>query len=424
MRRTRSIGAGALGIAMFLAGGSAVQAADMVLVVNDGADSGFNDATPIAPEGGNTGVTLGAQRRIAFQYAADILGSRIDSSVPIRILAGFNAGLTCERDSATLGAAGPLSYVANFSDDDRVEQNVFYPLALANALLASRVADTDNDIRATFNPNLDEGTDCLGGANWYYGVDGATPDGRPSFVSTVEHELTHGVGFVSLVALTDNANSRAGQFPQTSNGGARFPDIYSTFIQDLSFPGDPLWTELTDEQRAESLTNGPDVVWSDINTGSRAASILTDSRGLKEGRVMLYAPSSIRPGSSISHWDISLDPDQIMEPFATGNDNVDDGIGLSACLLEDIGWTLANGTRCPDEVDQAVAGRDENETPEDPAAQPATDDGGAATSGGSSDDGGSSGGGCTLTGEGRFDPLWVLLLAAAAAGVCRRRRVI
>ncbi|MES1949305.1 protease-associated PA [Salinisphaera sp. S4-8] len=400
-----------------LFGTAAVQAADMVLVVSDDADSGFNDPTPAVPEGGNTGVTLGAQRRIAFEYAADILGSRIDSGVPIRIVAGFNAALTCERNSATLGAAGPISYVANFTQASRVARDVFYPLPLANALLGERVADTDNDIRASFNPNLDEGTDCLGGARWYYGTDGATPDGRPSFVSTVEHELTHGVGFVSLVALTDSAEPQAGQFPQVSGGGARFPDIYSTFIQDLSFPNDPLWTDLTDEQRAQSLTNGPNVVWSDINTGSRAASILTD--GLNEGRVMLYAPSRVAEGSSISHWDTSLDPDQIMEPFATGNDDVASGIGLTTCVLEDIGWTLANGARCPDEADQAIADPEEptDEAPTEPVSEPA---GGGSTSGG--DDGG-GGGGCTLTGDGRFDPLWALLLAVAAFGVCRRRRL-
>ncbi|MES1939777.1 protease-associated PA [Salinisphaera sp. T5B8] len=396
------------------------QAADMVLVVSDDADSGFNDPTPVAPEGGNTGLTLGAQRRIAFEYAADILGSRIDSSVPIRIVAGFNAALTCERNSATLGAAGPISYVANFTQASRARRDVFYPLPLANALLGARVADTDNDIRATFNPNLDEGTDCLGGTRWYYGTDGATPAGRPSFVSTVEHELTHGVGFVSLVALTDSAESQAGQFPQVSGGTARFPDIYSSLIQDLSFAGDPLWTELNDEQRAESLTNGPNVVWSDINTGSRAASILTD--GLNEGRVMLYAPSTVRPGSSISHWDISLDPDQIMEPFATGNDDVANGIGLTTCVLEDIGWTLANGARCPDEADQAIADPQEptEEAPSEPVSEPA---GGGSASSGGGDDGG-SGGGCTLTGEGRFDPLWALLLAMGAFGVCRRRRLV
>lgn len=420
MRYARSLaGATTLGMALLFGTASTASAADMVLVVNDGPDSGFNDPTPVAPEGGNNGATLGQQRRIAFQYAADILGSRIDSRVPIRIVADFDETLSCDRESATLGAAGPITYVANFTTTSRARSNVFYPLALANALRGSRVPDTANDIRATFNPTLDEGTNCLESASWYYGIDGVTPSDRPSFVSTVEHELTHGVGFISLVALTDDANSRAGQFPQTSDGGARLPDIYSTFIQDLSFPNDPLWTDLTDEQRARSLTNGENVVWSDINTGSRAASILT--AGLKEGRVKLYAPSPVSPGSSISHWDESLSPDQIMEPFATGNDDVASGIGLTTCVLEDIGWTLANGARCPDEADQAIANPQEpEEEPTEPVTEPVVSTGGSSSSNSSS----GSGGGCTLTGEGRFDPLWALLLAVGAFGVCRRRRLV
>src|SRR6185436_8674537 len=50
---------------------------------------GFNDPTPAAPVGGNTGTTVGAQRLIAFQRAADIWGSLLDSAVEIRIQASF-----------------------------------------------------------------------------------------------------------------------------------------------------------------------------------------------------------------------------------------------------------------------------------------------------------------------------------------------
>ena len=47
--------------------------AAIVTIVNmDGAGEGFNDPTPLAPVGGNTGTTRGAQRLIAFQYAADL----------------------------------------------------------------------------------------------------------------------------------------------------------------------------------------------------------------------------------------------------------------------------------------------------------------------------------------------------------------
>ena len=43
---------------------------------------GFNDPTPVAPVGGNTGTTLGQQRLIAFQHAAEIWGQTLDGPVP------------------------------------------------------------------------------------------------------------------------------------------------------------------------------------------------------------------------------------------------------------------------------------------------------------------------------------------------------
>ena len=50
--------------------------AAMITVVNlDGPNEGFNDPTPVAQVGGNPGTTLGEQRLIAFQYAADAWGA-------------------------------------------------------------------------------------------------------------------------------------------------------------------------------------------------------------------------------------------------------------------------------------------------------------------------------------------------------------
>src|SRR5215468_3844153 len=73
---------------------SAFAAATVIVVNNDGPNEGFNDPTPAAPVGGNTGTTKGAQRLIAFQYAASIWGATLDSNVPIVIRAQFSA-LTC-----------------------------------------------------------------------------------------------------------------------------------------------------------------------------------------------------------------------------------------------------------------------------------------------------------------------------------------
>lgn len=94
---------------------ASASAAEIVLVVGDDADNGFNDPTPATPVGGNDGETLGEQRRIAFRYAASILGSRVQSSVPIRIEATFDDSLACGRTAATLASASPATFVANFA---------------------------------------------------------------------------------------------------------------------------------------------------------------------------------------------------------------------------------------------------------------------------------------------------------------------
>jgi hypothetical protein len=62
--------------------------------------------------------------------------------------------------------------------------------------------------------------------------------------------------------------------------------------------------------------------------------------GTTGGFVRLYAPNPYEPGSSVSHWDISLTPNVLMEPFA--NPGVSQQLtpprDLTFSLLRDIGW--------------------------------------------------------------------------------------
>jgi hypothetical protein len=51
---------------------SVAQPATFVIINNDAPGQGLNDPTPATPVGGNTGTSLGAQRLIAFQYAANL----------------------------------------------------------------------------------------------------------------------------------------------------------------------------------------------------------------------------------------------------------------------------------------------------------------------------------------------------------------
>lgn len=67
------------------------------------------------------------------------------------------------------------------------------------------------------------------------------------------------------------------------------------------------------------------------------------------GRLKLYAPAVVAPGSSVSHYDVSAFPNVLMEPFNTNVDVNDGDVDLTDELLRDIGW---DGTiSCPINTD-------------------------------------------------------------------------
>jgi hypothetical protein len=81
--------------ALVLAAGlaaTAARSATVTIINNDGPGEGFNDPTPVAPVGGNPGVTLGAQRLNAFTHAANIWGACLSSPVTITVRANGRAG--------------------------------------------------------------------------------------------------------------------------------------------------------------------------------------------------------------------------------------------------------------------------------------------------------------------------------------------
>ncbi|HZF09641.1 MAG TPA: peptidase, partial [Thermoanaerobaculia bacterium] len=100
-------------LALLLAAAPVFANATITIVNVNAPGEGFNDPTPRAPVGGNPGTTLGQQRLIAFQQAASIWGSILDSAVPIYIQAQFTP-LACTATTAVLGAAGANEIFANF----------------------------------------------------------------------------------------------------------------------------------------------------------------------------------------------------------------------------------------------------------------------------------------------------------------------
>jgi hypothetical protein len=236
---------------------AAFAAADIFIVNDDGPNEGFNDPTPVAPVGGNPGTTLGQQRLNAFQFAADIWGSLLDSDAPIYILSSFDP-LPCSATGATLGAAGALEV---WADTPGVEvEGVWYHVALANKLAGEDLSPDPfgEDIIAFFNTDLDNPV-CLGATGWYYGLDnnhGTNID----LVTVLLHEFGHGLGFANF------ANETAGTLL------AGRADIYTVYTRDNTTGKH--WSEMTDAERQASAVNTNKVVWDGVHTTAAVPSTL------------------------------------------------------------------------------------------------------------------------------------------------------
>ena len=132
---------------------SAFAGATIQIINTDGAGEGFNDPTPVAPVGGNPGTTLGQQRLIAFQHAADIWGATLDSNQIIRIQAAFNP-----LGVGVLGSAGSIQAFRDFggvgSYPGAEFPGTWYGGALANKRAGADLNPAVNDINAQFSSNF------------------------------------------------------------------------------------------------------------------------------------------------------------------------------------------------------------------------------------------------------------------------------
>lgn len=238
-----------------------LQAAEFVFINGDGPGEGLNDATAVAPVGGNPGTTLGAQRLAVLQKAGEIWGAHLVSGVPIRVSVEFSP-----LGTGVLAGASPVSEQMDFANAPR--QNTWYPIALANSLAGTDLEPGSNDISISANSN----------GSFYYGLDSATPPGQSNFVDVLLHEMGHGLGFVSLINGA-NGNLFLGE-----------KDIFSTFIFDELYQ--TAWPDFTSAQRVASATNDPNLVWTGPFTTAGLPQKLAAQSGVSGFRLTATFPNS------------------------------------------------------------------------------------------------------------------------------------
>lgn len=280
-----------LTLALTLASGTAF-AATITPVNLDPAGSGLNDPTAAAPIGLNPGTTVGEQRRIAYQFAADLWGAVLDSDIEVRVGASFQP-LTCTATGGVLGSAGATQIFRDF--DGAPLAGTWYHSALADAIAGAELDDTgDLDINSRFNANL--GTPgCLETSGWYYGLDGNTPANRINFLDVVMHEIGHGLGFQGFDSLT------TGEF------FAGFPNVYGANVFDNV--SDTAWNALTNSGRVSAAIGGSLAWTGDEVTGLVPAALnpllRLDASGTVDADYTIN-PAAYGPAASVANFSGSV----------------------------------------------------------------------------------------------------------------------
>ena len=255
-------------------------------------------------------VDFPADAQSAFQRAVDIWQSLLVSDVPIRITANWES-----LGRSVLGSASASSLYRDFPGANKAF--TYYPIAMAEKMNHVNLNGDNPDLVARFNADF----------NWYLGTDGNPPKNRQDFVSTVLHEIGHGLGFFGSLRPYDGD---ATQGIVTSGG---VPYIFDHFAENLTNQK-ILNTDIFKNPSVELLKaltsgslylNSPEILKANDNTPGR-----------------LYVPGAYAGGSSYSHLDentyASGTINATMTPFG-GNGEVNNNPGpIVLAFFREMGW--------------------------------------------------------------------------------------
>lgn len=264
------------------------------------------------------------EAQAAIEHAADIWESILVSPVPIKAtvtwapMGGSALGITFPNGRKDFSSA-PIA-------------QTWYATALANSIAGVELNTGEND----FDIFLDSGTD------WYFALDGETPNGQYDLVSAALHEMGHGLGFVGLSKKV----SGIGSF------GTLLQSDFAPLVTSFPWPQLDTLPGIFDRFLAHTV-NGPLELMD--NPGTALGSAMTSNQLRFNGAYAMeanggtgpriYSPGAFALGSSCVHFNESTFPqgnaDELMTPFsASGNANHWPG-PVCIGVMRDIGWTVA-----------------------------------------------------------------------------------
>ena len=251
--------------------------------------------------------------RTAFDAAAAIWASLIESSVPITISACWTDTL----DYGVLGYSGGSSLHGNFSGAP--VSNTWYKAALANSLAGSDLDPTNADMHITYSAFYP----------WYYGTDGITPPGEYDLLSVAAHEIAHGLHFSGLMQYSGST---------AQYGYLGYPSIYETFMEDAG--GTKLITYTNHSTALGNLVTSDNLWWNGTNANAANGG----------GQVKMYAPTTWSSGSSYSHLDYETFKKTVnsLMVYMIGPGSSQHNPGpVTMGILKDMGWNLDNVPSTP-----------------------------------------------------------------------------
>lgn len=329
--------------------------------------SGWTNATARGPQGGNSGANLGQLRTNAIREAVRRVQLELATPAPLRVQACWSNLGTPSNTGFTLAQAGPRFVFRNSVDfvtsGGRQVVNLTQRMPWLNRThtwypgsIGARLAGTSScgvtggdaggncgyDVRITFNSELDSGQGSPA-RNFWYGFSAQNPGPGPSlgadadFVSVAMHELLHGLGFISLISL-----SGTNGFGQPAPIGSKldgFDDIFSSRVAwvpegTTSVVPFPL---ASDAERVSALTSISQLRFVDDASAASPFNPFAPQPA-PDNLVRLNAPTTIQPGSSLSHITASTAGAGLMLP------NIVNGLrqlDVAKPMLESIGWSQA-----------------------------------------------------------------------------------
>jgi hypothetical protein len=245
----------------------------------------------------------------AFKAAVDVWSSILKSDVPIRVEAHWVALGPGDK----LGEASPAVFWKDFPNAPMTATE--FPIALANKLAKADLGPGKPHILAYFNGDFE---------NWYLETNGQTPPGKCDFMSAVLHELGHGIGFVSSMAVGPSCVGNWG-----INGAS--PTPFDRFVENQ-----------TSQAIIGVFANSSVQLGKELQSGRIYFNGSTAIAAAGAARPKLYAPAPWIPGSSFSHLDEDTyrpgNPNSLMTPFLDRGEAIHSPGPITLGILKDLGW--------------------------------------------------------------------------------------